>query len=126
MKARRVLTATAALASGIGLTVATSPAQAGEYCPTNHVCMWEDANFNGGRYVDTELGGVGSTGEVPWWDGHNEISSIENGSTTNWLKVFDGNGQTGTYICVAPKATMGALGSFDNLADSWALVSSCP
>ena len=118
----------AATALGLaGTAVLTTPAvaQAGTYCPTNHACMWEDSNFQGDRWVDIELGAAPSSYDIDGWDGDNEISSIENGSTTNWLKVWSDDDYQGTYICVAPRAVQGSLGGFDNNAESFQLVSSC-
>lgn len=70
-----------------------SPAQAAaEDCPTDHVCMWDDTNFEGGKWVDhaAPARGVKEKVEIPWWNGDNEVESIIN-NTQCWIDGYDAN-----------------------------------
>lgn len=53
---KRAIAGLAVLGAAITTTMVTSPAYADGYCPANRICMWEDTNFTGDRWVDTEVG----------------------------------------------------------------------
>ena len=113
-----VLTATALTAA------ATGPAQASTTsgtCGANFVCMWEDPGFNGTKYVDV----VGQPGfiDIDWWEGDNEISSVNN-RTGYWVRMYANDNATGFFGCVAPNQSIAAL-TFDNDMESFSLNTTC-
>jgi hypothetical protein len=96
-------------------------ASADGYCPAGRVCMWEDSNYQGSRYVDVS-GTPGYGYEIDWWNGDNEISSIDNASGS-WVNVFDGDGYTGRLLfCVAPHQRIPDL-YFSDMAESFSVTS---
>jgi hypothetical protein len=72
--------ASAAVVSGAlsltGLAATAQPAQAAGTCSEHYVCMWEDTNYSGSRYV-RQYKTSGYYG-IHYWDGDNEISSVKN------------------------------------------------
>jgi len=114
----------AALTASVAVVGVAPIAQADGYCPTNRVCMWEDTNYQGDRWVDTTVGAPGWFYDIDWWDGDNEISSIDN-STGNYIQVWGNDNPTGSSYCVRPHSRHSSLGSFDNDAESFVVVTSC-
>lgn len=122
---------------GICATVATTTASAGT-CSAGRVCMWEDPNFSGSRYVNV-LPSVNRYYEIDWWNGDNEISSVVNNSYYA-VKLSDGdytdgpswNRNKGTAVCIPPYGRVpdlivypfGNL-TFDNRAESFYMSYSC-
>lgn len=128
---RTATTMLSAATLGLGSVVLLAPAaSASDYCPANHVCMWEDDNFTGDRWVDQELGAIGSAYDIDWYDGDNEISSIENGGTVTTgkhIRVYGNDDLSGDSVCLAPNVLIGDLDiyGFDNDAESFVIVASC-
>lgn len=135
---RRVLTAVLPLVAtlGIAATVATATASAGT-CSTGRVCMWEDPDFSGSRYVNVSPT-VYRTYEIDWWNGDNEISSVVNNSRYA-VRLIDGDytiGPTwnrgGASFCIGPYGRIRDLYAFplgnrtwDNRAESFQMRYSC-
>lgn len=90
--------------------------------------MWEDQNFNGSKYVDYVPGTIPNDAfEIDWWDGDNEITSVINNSN-KYVVLYDGDGWTGTVVCVRPNSSTTHLGithGFNDRAESFKLKSSC-
>lgn len=49
-------------------------------CKLGYVCMWEDANHKGSKYVNWKPTNGSQKFQIDWWDGDNEISSVYNNS----------------------------------------------
>ncbi|WP_086824494.1 peptidase inhibitor family I36 protein [Allokutzneria sp. NRRL B-24872] len=73
-KTIQILGLSAVLMAGVITPVEAASA----FCPTNYVCMWEDAGYRGTRYV--AVPGVKGFHDIDGWDGDNEISSVINRS----------------------------------------------
>jgi hypothetical protein len=87
--------ATAGLVAGGALPAATA-------ATPGYVSMWEDSNYGGDRWVHYAQGTIqGDRFEIHWWDGDNEISSLQNG-TNKWLVVYDKDAFGGERRCIAP------------------------
>ena len=103
---------------------AVSPAQAAPAelaCAANYVCMFEDAGLVGDKYVNV----VGRPGfyDIDWWNGDNEISSVQN-RTGYWIRMYADDDWTGFFGCVAPGQILGSL-SEDNEMESFQLDTNC-
>ncbi|WP_086821681.1 peptidase inhibitor family I36 protein [Allokutzneria sp. NRRL B-24872] len=74
----RTITALTAATAAAFLVAPT--AGAGESCPNDTICMWEDSGYTGTRYIQVELrpGDGARIYEIDWWHGDNEISSVIN------------------------------------------------
>ncbi len=98
------------------MVVGAIPAQADGYCPSGRVCMWEDSNFSGDRWVDVKVGGADWSYNIDGWNGDNEISSIDNAS--GWdIRVWGNDNPTGASICVPAHSNRSSLGSFNDDAE---------
>ncbi|WKU05616.1 peptidase inhibitor family I36 protein [Micromonospora sp. HUAS LYJ1] len=63
-------------------------------CPSNHVCLWEDFNYTGSKYVDYTQGtNPGDKFDIDGWNGDNEISSAKN-NTGLILVLWDNDNYT--------------------------------
>lgn len=138
MATRRSLAAMLPLVATLAFaaTAATTPASAGT-CATGRICMWEDPNFSGSRYVNVSPS-VYRTYEIDWWNGDNEISSVVNNSSYA-VRLIDGDytdGPTwnrgGASFCVGPYGRIRDLYAFplgnltwDNRAESFQVTYSC-
>lgn len=79
----------------LGLTLEAAPASAAAPCSENYVCMWEDAGYNGSRYVRQYK--TSGYYQIDGWDGDNEISSVKN-YTGKCVRLYDNDDHTGdTY-----------------------------
>ena len=114
------------LAMAIAMIGGTSQAHAGIHCPEGKICMWEDPNAEGSRYVETSVGGVGWFHDIDWWNGDNEISSVEN-STNRSIRVWTNDNPTGRSRCYPPHTYDDNLkdAGFDNDFESFIVVRSC-
>jgi hypothetical protein len=93
-----------------------------------YVSMWEDGNFGGDRWVHYAQGTIDKDRfEIHWWDGDNEISSLQNG-TGKWLVVYDKDAWGGERRCIAPGAEISNMKSinFNDRAESFELMSFNP
>jgi hypothetical protein len=112
------------LATVVAIIGGSSQAHARSYCPNGHVCMWEDANAQGDRYVDTAVGGVDWFYDIDGWNGDNEISSVENNSNRA-IRVWTNDNQSGRSLCYPPHTSNMELGNLDNDFESFIVVRSC-
>jgi hypothetical protein len=90
--------AVAAAAVGGATVIMAAPASA-NVCASGNVCMWEDANYTGSKYVD--IVGRPGTYDIDWWNGDNEITSIKN-PTNLYLDLYDNDNCTGHLGRVNP------------------------
>lgn len=97
---------------------ATSVAADSTDCFSGFICMWEDSDYTGSRYVletawpgDYEIGGI---------EGDNEISSVINFSDY-CVRLYDNDDQTGTSYLVGKQRLVPDLtqNGFDNEAESY-------
>jgi hypothetical protein len=128
MPITRPLAATAIATSIAGAFIALTaytPAFAGQgdvekTCPSNNVCMWEDNNYGGNKWVE-QTARLDRVYDIDWWDGDNEISSIKNTSGL-YVCVYPGDYTWGGgYIVVEPHQELPNLAQshgFDNQAES--------
>jgi hypothetical protein len=119
-----VACALATLAAGAVMIGGASQAQAQQYCPTGRICMWEDKNAEGDRYVDTKVGGPGWFYDIDWFNGDNEISSAQN-NTKRIIQAFTNDNPTGRSHCLYPGEFYSGLGSLDNDLESFIVVNRC-
>lgn len=93
-------------------------------CGDNRVCMWEDNNFGGNKWVDQSAPN-GKVYDIDWWNGDNEISSIRN-TSDYYICVYPGDYTWGGgYIIINPNREYGNLAQsfgFDNDAESFKVV----
>ncbi len=120
---RSAVSAFACMAA-LALTAPT-PAIAGQRladgaCPGDHICMWEDDNYGGDKWVQ-EPAKLNKVYDIDGWDGDNEISSIKNTSGL-FVCVYPGDyTHGGGYIVVNPYQVLPNLAQshgFDNDAES--------
>jgi len=116
MVKRYVASVVAALAAAGALVVApTTAAQAAPRC--SWVCMWEDPNYRGSKYVDTpvETGGV----DIDWWNGDNEISSVINNSQYCVVLWSNDTAFEGRHLIIPAHTSIPRLSAynFDNDAE---------
>ena len=121
---KRAIAGLALLGAAIATTTVTSPAYADGFCGANRICMWEDTAFSGDRWVDTEVGGPGWFYDIDWFNGDNEISSIDN-ATGQSIRVWGNDNPSGGSICLPPHSNLVGLGGFENDAESFSVVASC-
>lgn len=123
---KKVLAGLLPLVAVLGLAaVGAAPASADGYCPSGRICMWEDQNFTGDRWVDVK-GSPGSV-EIGGWDGDHEISSIDNASGHDLrLSPADLNGGGAWsgfgHLCVQPHQRIRSLetyADYDNVPQSF-------
>ncbi|WSQ11260.1 peptidase inhibitor family I36 protein [Streptomyces sp. NBC_01231] len=86
-------------------------AQADGYCGAGRVCMWEDGNYEGSRYVDVTAGGPY---DIDGWNGDNEISSVDNASGL-YIVMYDNDNLTGFMGCVQPHQRIPELWRSDEM-----------
>jgi len=126
---KKILAGLIPLVAALGLAVAASPASADGYCPSGRICMWEDENYTGDRWVDVpgSPGGV----EIDWWNGDHEISSVDNASGYD-LRLSPGDLDGGGawvgfgYLCVQPHqriSSLAAYADYDNVPRSFVVSS---
>ena len=97
---RKVLASIAVASAAAGVAVVSAgPASADGYCPPGRVCMWEDRDFSGSRYVD--VAAVPGTYNIDGWDGDNEITSLDNASGRE-VWVYDNDNCTGYLFTQYP------------------------
>lgn len=124
---RRALAITGGL-TALSFGLVAAPAQAAGTCASGYVCMWEDPNYNGEKYV-SQPGDVGSY-EIDGWDGDNEISSVIN-RTGKCIRLYDNDGWSGTTYKIGKVVSGGDNGKrpnleqngFDNEAESYKIYS---
>jgi len=103
-----------------------TPAMASSTCASNHVCMWEDNNYGGDKWVDyTSNGNSIQNYQIDNWDGDNEISSVKNNTSlplyiypNDYANIF------GVWICIPPggySANLAQTHGFDNDAEYFQL-----
>ncbi|GAB2503899.1 peptidase inhibitor family I36 protein [Nocardiopsis aegyptia] len=109
----RAIRAGAVLAAAVPALTMTAavPALADGYCRADHVCMWEDANYEGSRYVDVRAGGPH---DIHSWHGDNEITSIDNASDLT-IVMYDNDNLTGFIGCVSPHQRIPSLWRNDEM-----------
>jgi hypothetical protein len=113
-KAKRRLTQVAALglaASAAVVTLSAAPAQAAGApdCPNGNICMWEDTDFKGDRWVNWKPDGANDKYNIDGWDGDNEISSVWNDS--NYAVILYGNDDYTDYLlCIPAQSSARAAG----------------
>ncbi|MEK8171852.1 peptidase inhibitor family I36 protein [Streptomyces sp. M19] len=96
-------------------------------CGSGRVCMYEDANYTGSKYVNWKPTGTNKKYQIDGWDGDNEISSLINNSGYN-VRVYDNDDYSGYSICVKPHTSINNLKNgwvFNDEAESAKTVSSC-
>jgi len=126
-----------AVVAGLALTAGSAQAETTSEaetraggCSNNYVCMWENSNYSGDKWVNWKVGSVGTVFEVDGWDGDNEISSISNESGKT-LKLYAGDNATGAWICFGPEtdvknlSDLGGGQSFNDQIESFKVVSAC-
>jgi hypothetical protein len=121
MKAAAVVVATAGLAVG-GTMPSASAATPG------YVSMWEDGGYGGDRWVHYRAGTIDKDRfEIHWWNGDNEISSLQNG-TDKWLVVYDKDSWGGDRRCFAPGEEIRNMKdvNFNDKAESFELMAFNP
>lgn len=111
---------TAAVAASAGMVTFAMPAQA-DTCA--FVCMYEDPNMGGSRYVNDAQTDLNVCHEIDGWDGDNEISSVSNPSGQYiMLQANDCDAaDKGRTSVVLPFSTVDNLGDrgYDNEAESY-------
>ncbi|GAA2144695.1 peptidase inhibitor family I36 protein [Glycomyces algeriensis] len=114
-----------AVIAGLGLTAGSAQAEtegdaeilAGG-CASGYVCGWENSGYGGDKWVNWRVGGVGSTYEIDWWNGDNEISSISNESN-KMLRLYANDGATGAYFCLGPGVDIRNLSDLEPDRNDW-------
>ncbi|WP_380282626.1 peptidase inhibitor family I36 protein [Kitasatospora purpeofusca] len=128
------------IVAGIGIAtsaVLASPASAASYdgfCDASdggEACLYYLSNFSGPIY-DTLHSKYSYTGTFYGTETYinNEVASVWNRDTVNWLTLYDNTGYTGAKVAVAPGGYIAYLSDygFANRASShcFSNVSSCP
>ncbi|WP_086824189.1 peptidase inhibitor family I36 protein [Allokutzneria sp. NRRL B-24872] len=110
---------------GISALVGAAPASATERgepsCELERICMWEDTEFDGTRYINAAAQASDQCHEIDWWNGDNEISAVYNHSRSLRVTLYANDGCTGpTYVVAAdlPISNLNSFG-FDNEAESF-------
>ncbi|GAA3989800.1 hypothetical protein GCM10022247_05520 [Allokutzneria multivorans] len=107
-------TITTLAAATVAALLVAPTASAGESCPNDTICMWEDGGQTGTRYVQVELrpGDGARIYEIDGWDGDNEISSIINNTGCEFtLRAED----LGVEVTGAGLWRLGARSRYDDL-----------
>lgn len=123
-----IVTLTAALAFPLGFA-AQAQAQsqtAAAGCGADFICMWEDANYTGSKYVDlyaVSPVNVGALVDIDGWDGDNEISSVSN-RTRFHILMYDNDNGTGFLGCITPGQSIPSLWRNDEM-ESFRFATSC-
>ena len=115
--------ALSALASGGSASAAPSDSEPVTTLSHGPVRMWEDPEYSGSMYVNYYPGQApGNKVDIGWWNGDNEISSVDN-DTDYWVILWDNDNFTGTLKCIRPHEYVLYLSwfSFDNRAESFQL-----
>lgn len=96
-------------------------------CDSGRMCMYEDANYTGSKYVNWKPTGTNQKYQIDGWDGDNEISSLIN-NTAYKIRVYDNDDYSGYSICVLPHTDINNLKNgwvFNDEAESAKTVASC-
>ncbi|MGW2637383.1 peptidase inhibitor family I36 protein [Streptomyces sp. NPDC001348] len=96
-------------------------------CDSGRMCMYEDANYTGSKYVNWKPTGTNQKYQIDGWDGDNEISSLIN-NTNYKIRVYDNDDYTGYSICVQAHTSINNLKNgwvFNDEAESAKTVASC-
>lgn len=113
----------AMVSAGAAVSYATS-ADPNSSCPDGAVCLWEDRDSGGSRYVAFVPPDDYSGEVIPlnWWHGAGEISSVAN-LTDQWLILWANRDGTGHARCFEPGLHIENLAdlTFDNDAKSFGL-----
>jgi hypothetical protein len=121
---RTVAAALATFAAVVAMIGGASQAQAQQYCPDGKICMWEDENAEGDRYVDTKVGRPGWFYDIHGWNGDNEISSAQN-NTGRIIQAWTNDNPAGRSYCLYPGEYYSSFGSYDNDFESFIVVDRC-
>lgn len=83
---RKILAGVTVALTTLGGAATFTPTPASAYaCGTGNICMWEDANYTGDRYVS--IRGRPGTYDIDGWNGDNEITSVAN-ATGMWVVLY--------------------------------------
>ncbi|GAA3990809.1 hypothetical protein GCM10022247_07030 [Allokutzneria multivorans] len=110
---------------GISALLGAAPASATERgepnCGLDRICMWEDTEFDGTRYVDVAAAASDTCHEIDWWNGDNEISALYNHSRTLKVTLYANDGCTGAPFTLNADSLISNLNNFgfDNEAESF-------
>jgi hypothetical protein len=100
----------------------------GGSCDDKYVCMWEDNDYEGDKWVNYREGtSPGDRVEIDGWDGDNEISSVKN-NTKLYVVMYADDEFRGRIQCIAPESSSPNLrqsNGFDNEAESFILKTKC-
>ncbi|UOE21717.1 peptidase inhibitor family I36 protein [Thermobifida halotolerans] len=120
---RGLCAAAAALLVPAGAVATALPAHAGQSCPNNYVCMWEDPGYNGSLYVKQYK--TSGYYQIDGWDGDNEISSVKN-YTGKCVRLYANDDHTGNSYRIDKNvreiSNLEQVG-FDNDAESYRIFS---
>ncbi|MFF4252779.1 peptidase inhibitor family I36 protein [Streptomyces sp. NPDC001663] len=123
-------------ATTVIVTLGAVPAQAQEgtavdaqdwSCDSGRICMYEDSNYTGSKYVNWKPTGTNQKYQIDGWDGDNEISSLIN-NTSYRIRIYDNDDYSGYSICVAPHTDINNLKNgwvFNDEAESAKTVTRC-
>jgi hypothetical protein len=94
------------------------PANAAGTCASGSVCMWEDPDYSGSKYVDQP--GTPGKYQIDWWNGDNEISSVIN-LTGRCVLLYDNDDWTGSSYFIEKGGSRPNLeqNGYDNDAESY-------
>jgi len=81
-------------------------------CDSGRMCMYEDSNYTGSKYVNWKPTGTNQKYQIDGWNGDNEITSLINNTGYN-IRIYDNDDYSGYSICVAPHK------SITNLKNGW-------
>ncbi|SDM89367.1 peptidase inhibitor family I36 protein [Allokutzneria albata] len=114
-RVRRAAVAVLVVAGTMLAGVAPASAKAKNDC-RNDICMWEDANYVGDRYVDEPM--IAGCREIPGWNGDNEISSVWNRSG-RLIYLYSEDNCQGRAYAVGSGAELASLSDFNDDAESY-------
>lgn len=92
-------------------------------CSSGYICMWEDEDYSGSKYIDHNKS-WGTSVEIDWWDGDNEISSFKNYTGCKLILWSNDNfgGSSRTFGSSTQTYSNLETTGFDNNAESFELV----
>ena len=123
-------------ATTVIVTLGGVPAQAQEgtavdaqdwSCDSGRICMYEDSNYTGSKYVNWKPTGTNQKYQIDGWDGDNEISSVINRTRYN-IRLYDNDDYSGRSICLVPGKYINNLKNgwvFNDEAESAKTVTRC-